>query len=352
MSDWYRAIGPLLRTLEPETAHRLTLGVLKTGLFRPTPRADDPILRQELWGRTFSNPIGLAAGFDKNGEVPDAMLRLGFGFVEIGSVTPRPQAGNPRPRMFRLPEDEAVINRLGFNSDGLAAVRLRLAARPRQGVVGVNLGKNRDSADAAADYAAGAAALAPFADYLVCNVSSPNTPGLRALQSRDALDALVAAVQQALATAMAKDAPPLLLKIAPDLTLEDMRDIAAVALERKLAGLVVSNTTIARPPTLKSRHRAETGGLSGKPLFAPSTDVLRAMYRLLDGRLPLIGVGGIASGNDAYRKIRAGASLVQLYTALVFQGPYLVADIRRDLAARLRADGLARLHDAVGLDAR
>ena len=352
MSDWYRAIGPLLRTLDPETAHRFTLTVLKTGLFRPAPRADDPILRQELWGRTFSNPIGLAAGFDKNGEVPDAMLRLGFGFVEIGSVTPRPQAGNPRPRMFRLPEDEAVINRLGFNSDGLAAVRLRLAARRRQGVVGVNLGKNRDSADAAADYAAGAAALAPFADYLVCNVSSPNTPGLRALQSRDTLDALVAAVQQALATAMAKDAPPLLLKIAPDLTHEDMRDIAAVARERKLAGLVVSNTTIARPPTLKSRHRAETGGLSGKPLFAPSTDVLRAMYRLLDGRLPLIGVGGIASGKDAYLKIRAGASLVQLYTALVFQGPYLLADIRRDLAARLRADGLARLHDAVGLDAR
>ncbi len=305
-----------------------------------------------MWGRTFSNPVGLAAGFDKNADVPDAMLRLGFGFVEIGSVTPRPQAGNPRPRLFRLPEDGAVINRLGFNSAGLTAVRVRLAARRRQGIVGVNLGKNRDSADAAADYAAGAAALAPLADYLVCNVSSPNTPGLRALQSRDALDALVATVEKALAAAMPKDAPPLLLKIAPDLTHEDMRDIAAVALGRNVAGLIVSNTTIARPPTLNSRHRGETGGLSGKPLFAPSTDVLATMYRQLEGRLPLIGVGGIAAGHDAYLKIRAGASLVQLYTALVFQGPRLVADIRRDLAARLRADGFARVQDAIGIDAR
>jgi dihydroorotate dehydrogenase len=263
-------------------------------------------------------------------------------------VTPKPQPGNPRPRVFRLQEDEAVINRMGFNSEGLDAVAARLKRRKRRGLVGANLGKNKESADAAADYATGAAALAPLVDFLVINVSSPNTPGLRALQSRDVLTALIGRVQAALTGPK----PPLLLKIAPDLTPEDRVDIAGAALETRIDGLIVANTTLARPGSLKSPHRDQTGGLSGRPLFEPSTALLGEMYRLTGGRVTLIGVGGIASGGDAYRKIRAGASLVQLYTALIYQGPGLVAAIRRDLAACLHADGFARLADAVGADHR
>jgi dihydroorotate dehydrogenase len=338
----------LLRALDPEAAHDLTLRALRAGLGGRQAVTHDPILEQTLWGHTFPNPVGLAAGFDKNVEVADAMLALGFGFVEGGSVTPRPQAGNPRPRLFRLPQDAAVINRMGFNNRGVAAVVERLADRKRRGILGINVGKNKETEDAAADYALGAAVLAPYADYLVCNVSSPNTPGLRALQERERLIALVGRVRAALGTPH----PPLLLKIAPDLTPDDMRDIAEVAVAQAIDGLIVSNTTIARPPELRSRHQGEAGGLSGRPLFAPSTAILREMYRLTGGRLPLIGVGGIASGGDAYAKIRAGASLVQLYTALVYQGPSLIAAICRDLAARLRADGFTALRQAVGADHR
>jgi dihydroorotate dehydrogenase len=349
MIDLYPLVGPVLRALDPERAHELTIAALKAGLGPRAAAADDPRLRTTLWGREFPNPIGLAAGFDKNAEVPDAMLRLGFGFVEIGSVTPRPQPGNPKPRMFRLTEDGAVINRLGFNCQGLEAAQARLAARPRAGLVGVNLGKNKDTEDAAADYEIGAAALAPLADYLVCNVSSPNTPGLRALQGKAPLAALVARVQAVLSK-LAKP-PPLVLKIAPDITDEDKRDIADVALGAGVAGLIVGNTTITRP-SLRSRHGAETGGLSGRPLFALSTSVLRDMYAATGGRLPLIGTGGIASGADAYAKIRAGASLVQLYTALVYQGPALVTRMKAELAALLRRDGFASLAAAVGADHR
>jgi dihydroorotate dehydrogenase len=322
-------------------AARLATPLLRAG-------ADDAILATRLFGRDLPNPIGLAAGFDKHAECADAMLRLGFGFVEIGSVTPRPQPGNPAPRVFRLAEDEAVINRYGFNSDGLDAVARRLAARARRGLVGVNLGKNKETEDAGADYAAGARALAPLADYLVVNVSSPNTPGLRALQSRGSLEDLLRRVRAALPS----PAPPLALKVAPDLAEADRDDIADVALASGLDAVIVSNTTIARPAGLRSAAARETGGLSGRPLFAPSTALLREMALRLRGRVALIGVGGIASGADAYAKIRAGAAAVQLYTALVYRGPRLVAGIKRELAALLRRDGFASVADAVGADLR
>lgn len=351
MIDLYPLVGPLLHGLDPERAHGLTIAALKAGLVPRPPVPDDPILRQRVWGLDFPNPVGMAPGFDKHAEVPDALLDLGFGFVEIGGVTPRPQPGNPKPRLFRLTEDGAVINRLGFNSVGLAVVQARLAARRRRGIVGANLGKNKDSTDGADDFVRGAEALWPHVDYLVVNVSSPNTPGLRALQSKAQLADVVRRVQAVLAP-QAK-APPLLLKIAPDITAEDKRDIAEVALGQGIAGLIVANTTTARPASLRSPHRAEAGGLSGRPLFEMTTAMLREMYALTGrGKLPLIGSGGIASGHDAYVKIRAGASLVQFYSALVFKGPQLVADICRDLAALLRQDGFKSVAEAVGADQR
>ena len=346
MIDLYPLLGPLLRGLDAERAHGLAIQALKHGLVPRPAVAADPILRTTVWGLEFPNPIGLAAGFDKNAEVPDAMLDLGFGFVEIGSVTPRAQPGNPKPRLFRLSEDEGVINRLGFNCEGLPAAAPRLAARARRGIVGVNLGKNKDTVDAAADYESGAAALGRYCDYLVCNVSSPNTPGLRALQGKAPLQELIGRVQAVLASL--PQPPPLVLKIAPDITDEDKRDIAEVALASGIAGLIVGNTTITRPEGLRSVHREETGGLSGRPLFALSTRVLGDMYAATGGRLPLVGTGGIASGEDAYAKIRAGASLVQLYSALVYRGPALIGRIARELAALLRRDGFASLAEAVG----
>ncbi len=352
MAGFYDLLGPLLRCLGPETAHGLSIAALKGGLVPSSGSFEDPVLQQRLWGRDFANPIGLAAGFDKDAEVWAPMLAQGFGFVEIGTVTPRPQPGNPKPRLFRLGPDRAVINRLGFNSGGRDAVLRNLASsRPRPGPVGVNLGKNADSPDAAADYAAGAEAFAGIADYLVVNVSSPNTPGLRALQDRGQLPRLLDAVQGALARA-APDPPPLLLKVAPDLTEDDKRDIAEVALEKSLDGLIATNTTIERPAALKDPNRAETGGLSGRPLFEPSNRVLADFYRLTEGRLPLIGVGGVSSGADAYAKIRAGASLVQLYTALVFDGPGLVNRIKKELSGLLAKDGFTNVTEAVGADHR
>jgi dihydroorotate dehydrogenase len=350
MIDFYAVAGPLLRSLDPERAHGVTIAALRAGLV-PGPRLpDDPILRQRLWGLDFPNPVGLAAGFDKNAEVPDATLRLGFGFVEIGSVTPRPQPGNPKPRLFRLTEDEAIINRLGFNCEGLEAARGRLAARARRGIVGVNLGKNKDTVDGADDYVKGAEALAAHADYLVCNVSSPNTPGLRALQGKAPLADLVNRVQAVLKR-MPKP-PPLLLKIAPDITEQDKRDIAEVALSSGIAGMIVANTTIERPASLRSTNRGEAGGLSGRPLFELATAVLGDMFVLTERRLPLIGSGGIGSGRDAYAKIRAGASLVQLYSMLIYRGPLLISDIRQEVAALLRKDGFKSIADAVGVDRR
>ena len=354
MSAFLDLAARLLRQLPAETAHRLTLRALAAlpvgwiGNGAGEAWEEDHILATRVFGLDFPNPVGLAAGFDKNAEAFAHMPRLGFGFAEIGSVTPRPQAGNPRPRLFRLAEDQAIVNRMGFNNDGLAAVQARLRGRDPavQGILGANLGKNKDSDDAVADYVAGVRALAPLADYLVVNVSSPNTPGLRALQGREPLATLLAAVR----AARAGRHPPLLLKIAPDLTEADKADIAEVALAGGADGLIVSNTTIARPAGLASPAAAQAGGLSGRPLFAPSTAVLADMYRLTGGRLPLIGVGGIASAEDAYAKIRAGASLLQLYTALVYQGPGLVVRIKQGLAQRLRADGFASLDSAVGAD--
>ncbi|MSO99332.1 MAG: quinone-dependent dihydroorotate dehydrogenase [Rhodospirillaceae bacterium] len=351
----YRFLWPFLGTLDPEAAHRLAILALQSGLvgliYRPSP--DDPALKIDLWGRAFPNPVGLAAGFDKNAEVPLQAGALGFGFVEVGGVTPLPQPGNPRPRLFRLMEDRAIINRFGFNSDGLEAVRRRLAdlRRGKPGpIIGVNLGKNRDSTDAAADYVAGVTALAPLADFVVINVSSPNTPGLRALQSVEPMVALTRAVRETRERAGSRT--PLLFKIAPDLDLNDVTAICRVAMAEGMDGLVVSNTTVMRPASLKSTHTAESGGLSGAPLFEASTQLLREVYALTEGKLPLIGVGGISSAEQAYAKIKAGASLVQLYTALVYEGPGLVGDIKRGLAELLRRDGFNSIVQAVGADHR
>jgi dihydroorotate dehydrogenase len=351
----YRFAAPLLYLLDPERAHRAAIRALKLGLAGRTQQADDAVLGCRVWGLEFGNPIGLAAGFDKDAEVYEQMLALGFGFVEAGSVTPRPQPGNPRPRLFRLREDAAVINRFGFNSRGLDAFVGRLQGRSGGGIVGANLGKNRETEDAAADYVLGIEAVTPYADYLVCNVSSPNTPGLRGLQARGAIEALLGRVleaRQRAASMRSRPPPPLLAKVGPDLTEEQVRDIAEAALAAGIDGLIVGNTTVSRPPGLRSRYRDESGGLSGRPLFALANQCLGAMYQHTGGRLPLIGCGGVASGADAYAKIRAGASLVQLYSALVFQGPALVRTIKEELAQLLRADGYAAVADAVGVDHR
>ncbi len=355
--DRFRLAVPLLRALDPETAHDLTLWALRRGLgprgARGGPSSEDPILAASLWGRAFPNPLGLAAGFDKNASVIGPMLDLGFGFVELGSVTPRPQQGNPRPRVFRLARDRAVINRMGFPGAGVEVAARNLSAwraLGRGGLVGVNLGKNKETQDPAADYVAGARALAPLADYLAINVSSPNTPGLRALQGRRELEHLIVQVRAALDEQCPGNAPPLLVKIAPDLGPAERSDIAEVALEQGIEGLIVSNTTLQRPDSLRGRHRGEAGGLSGQPLFELSTTLLSDMYRLTGGKMPLIGVGGIEGPDQAYAKIRAGASLLQLYTALVYQGPGLIARIKSGLAERLRADGFASVAEAVGVD--
>jgi dihydroorotate dehydrogenase len=347
----YPLIRPALRRLPTEAARDLTLRALEAGLgkFMVDEAAripDPPILAQRLWDLDFANPVGLAAGYDKDARVPEAMRSFGFGFVEIGTVTPRPQTGNPKPRVFRLEKDQAIINRMGFNSGGLDAVIDRLSRRSRTGILGINLGKNRDSADAAADYAEGVRRTARLADYLVVNISSPNTPGLRDLQRRASLEALLCPLLRARNESGCR--VPLLVKISPDLTSEEREDIASVVLDARIDGLIVSNTTVDRAAGLVSHSARETGGLSGRPLFAASTALLADMYRLTQGRLPLIGVGGVASASDAYTKIRAGACLVQLYTALVFAGPRLVSQIKKGLADLLRADGFASIAEAVG----
>lgn len=326
------------------TALKMGLGALYKSA------APDPVLATRLWGLSFATPIGIAAGFDKNAEVPGAALALGCGFVEVGGVTPKPQAGNPKPRLFRLESDRAVINRMGFNNEGLdvVAARLKAVRGGLPGPVGVNLGKNKDSEDASADYAALAERLAPVADFLVVNVSSPNTPGLRALQNTAPLRHIITATRTARDRSGAR--PALLLKVAPDLDRDSLKDIVALARDEALDGLVVSNTTLARPDTLTSPQRTETGGLSGAPLFEASTNMLREAYALAEGKLTFVGAGGVASGADAYAKIRAGASLVQLYSALVYSGPALIGRITRDLAALLRRDGFTAVSQAVGLD--
>lgn len=333
----------VLRRLDPETAHRLAVRGLSV-LPAPVAPADDPILHTRLAGLDLPNPIGLAAGLDKDGEAIGGLARLGFGFVECGSVTPRPQPGNPKPRLFRLSQDRAVINRMGFNNAGLDAFAARLDRRPRDVIVGANLGANKETEDKAADYVAGLSRLSVRADYFTINISSPNTPGLRALQGRAALDDLLGRI----AEARPADGAPVFLKIAPDLTAAEIAMIVEAALAHHIDALIVSNTTLDRPETLRAPDRGESGGLSGAPLKDRAEAALIAAVETASGRLPMIGVGGIASGADAYRRIRLGASAVQLYSALIFEGPGLVGRIKRDLARRLRADGFSTVSEAVG----
>lgn len=350
MFNTYPVISPIIRLLKPEAAHELVIRALQVGLVPTTAAFESPLLKQNVWGRFFSNPVGLAAGFDKNARAVDPMLAQGFGFVEVGSVTPRAQFGNSRPRLFRLPRDKAVINRLGFNNDGMEIVASRLETRARKGIVGINLGKNKETKNAISDYREGILKLAPLADYLVVNVSSPNTPGLRGLQRRDPLKHLLESVLQARWEAIPKNPPPLLLKIAPDLDDEDKLSVAEISLVTGIDGLIATNTTTNRPQGLVDRNAKESGGLSGQPLFEPSTRVLSDMYKLTAGKIPLIGVGGVASGADAYAKIKAGATLVQLYSAMVFYGPARVQIIKRDLAKFLAADGFTSISQAIGSD--
>ena len=344
---------PLLRWFDPEDAHRLAIQGLR--LLPPVrPRPDDPKLAVRAFGLNFPNPIGMAAGFDKSAEVPDALLRLGFGFVEIGTVTPKPQVGNPRPRLFRLERDEAVINRMGFNNDGAEAVLRRLAGRAHLGgIVGVNVGANKDSADRVADYVKLIETFAPVASYFTVNVSSPNTPGLRNLQQAAALDDLLAKVIDARERVRqnAGDSP-VLLKIAPDLSLAELDDVVHIARSRRVDGMIVANTTLARPSTLRETNRAkEQGGLSGRPLFRLSTRMVAETYVRAEGAFPLIGVGGIDTGGAALTKIRAGASLIQLYSSLIYKGLGLVDDIKNDLASTLLRTGRDSLSEIVGADA-
>lgn len=338
----YRLVRPALFALDAERAHGLALAALK----RLPARAPPPPgpLAVAVAGLTFPNPLGMAAGFDKDGEAPDALAGLGFGFVEVGSITPLPQPGNPKPRLFRLAEDRAVINRMGFNNRGAEAAAARLAARRhRGGIVGINLGANKDSPDRIADYVAMTRIMAPLASYLAVNISSPNTPGLRTLQDEGALAGLLDAVLEA----RGASGPPVFLKVAPDLELADIDAIARIALDRKLGALIVSNTTISRPP-LKSRNAGETGGLSGEPLKPLALQRLRDFRTATGGALPLVGVGGIATAEDAWARIRAGASLVQLYSAMVYEGPGIASRILRGLEALMRRDGFGSVAEAVG----
>jgi dihydroorotate dehydrogenase len=342
MDALFKLVRPLVEATDPETAHKLAVMGLRFAPGRPAQA--DPLLATRAFGLDFPNPLGLAAGFDKHAEVPDGALGLGFGFVEVGGVTPLPQPGNPRPRVYRLAEDGAVINRYGLNSAGLAAVRDRLLARRgRGGIVGVNIGANKESADRTADYVTLTGALAPVCDYVSVNISSPNTPGLRDLQGRAMLDDLLARVIAARDAVAGKRPTPVLVKVAPDLTTTDIDDIVGVALARRLDGMIVSNTTVARPLSLASAHRAETGGLSGRPLFHASTVVLAQVAERLEGRMPLVGVGGVYGPEAALAKIEAGADLVQLYTALVYEGPGLIGRILEGLRGAVHAAGAPNL---------
>jgi len=343
----FNFIRPALFALDSEMGHRLAIRTL-AALPGRSPAAEGGALAVAVAGLNFPNPVGVAAGFDKDAEVPDALLGLGFGFTEVGSITPLAQAGNPKPRLFRLVEDQAVINRMGFNHGGAEAALARLRARAgRSGIVAVNIGANKDSADRIADYAVMARKMAPFSSYLCVNVSSPNTPGLRALQDENALTALIDAVIAARDEAVPSAPPPIFLKVAPDLTPSDIDAIARIALDKRLGALVVSNTTISRP-ALQSRHAGETGGLSGAPLRKLATQRLRDFRKATGAAIPLVGVGGIATAEHAWERIRAGASLVQLYSAMVYEGPGLGARIVRGLEGLMRRDGFASIAEAVG----
>jgi dihydroorotate dehydrogenase len=338
---------PLLRLLDAEQAHAVALGALRLGLGGADRAPDDARLSVHALGLSFANPIGLAAGFDKDAVALAPLMRLGFGFVEAGTVTPRPQPGNPRPRLFRLPEDAAAINRLGFNNDGIEGFSRRLAAVSHRVPVGANLGINKEGAVPERDYPVLVAAVARHADYVVINVSSPNTPGLRALQAADRLSSILGAIAREV-----ERRPPVLIKLSPDLNEAELADVVAACVAGGAAGLVVGNTTTSRPPGLRSRNASQAGGLSGAPLFAPSTAMLSRVARLAAGRLVLVGVGGIFSGRQVLQKLRAGASLVQLYTGFAIEGPALIPRLKRDLLAALERDGFGSVEAAVGADLR
>ncbi|WND03690.1 quinone-dependent dihydroorotate dehydrogenase [Temperatibacter marinus] len=354
MIDLFPLLKPLIFMRDAEAAHMMTIRLLKAGLspvfFKGS---DDPILKTTVFGLSFENPVGLAAGFDKNAEVMQPILNAGFGFTEAGTVTPFPQEGNPLPRLFRLKKDEAVINRFGFNNEGLSYYIDQFEAfnkKKRGGIVGANIGANKEAEDRTADYVTCLERLYGLSDYFTVNISSPNTPGLRALQSKEALEDLVNRLIIARKQAMSgkKGYIPILVKIAPDLLQQDKEDIADIALNSDIDGLIISNTTIERFETLRSQDKEEIGGLSGKPVFEKSTQALYDLYKLTEGKVPLIGVGGISSGADAYEKIKAGASLVQLYSMLVYKGPGLVTQIKRDLTKLLKKDGYTAVSEAVG----
>ncbi|PHS24577.1 MAG: dihydroorotate dehydrogenase (quinone) [Robiginitomaculum sp.] len=348
----YDIAGTALRRLPAESAHQLTILALRAGLGPVQHAPDDPVLRTRIGPLDLANPIGLAAGFDKNARTGAAMMRAGFGWVECGTVTPLPQAGNPRPRLFRLTRDGAVINRMGFNNDGLDIFARNLAAQRKRGwAIGANIGANKTSKDRIGDYVTGLKTLWGLPAWFTINISSPNTPGLRELQSKDALQELLGRIMEGRAALTGdQPSPPFFLKVSPDLDDTQIIQISETACHYALDGLIISNTTISRPDDLQSAARGEGGGLSGKPLFTRSTEVLRAFRHATRGRMTLIGVGGIASGADAYAKIRAGANAVQLYTALALHGPSLVGTIKSDLAERLRANGFSSVDEAVGRD--
>lgn len=345
--------APLLRALEPERAHRLTLRALEAGLYPRRGVTDDIRLTQAIWGLRFTNPIGVAAGFDKDARVPGALLGMGFGFAEVGTVTPKPQQGNDPPRLFRLVEDRAVINRMGFNNEGHRAVLARLRARPLTGVIGVNIGANADSEDRIADYVAGFETFAGVADYFAVNISSPNTPGLRDLQAPQELDRLLTRLMTARKRleVSGRPRPPITVKLSPDLSDQELQAVVSILLDHTVDGIIVSNTTISREGLQDREHATEQGGLSGAPLFVRSTRVLAKVYRLTQGRIPLIGVGGIDSAAHALEKIEAGASLIQLYTGLVYEGLGLLDAIKQVLIDRLDETGAESLADLVGRSA-
>jgi dihydroorotate dehydrogenase len=352
----FKIAKPFLHRLDPEDAHRLTLKALKTGALPCPARLDHDALKTVLWNCSFPNPIGLAAGFDKNAEVIGPMLKIGFGFVEAGTVTPRPQEGNPRPRVFRDADHEAVINRMGFPNEGMNAFRSNvekfLESRPRPaGMLGINIGMNKGAEDPAKDYCTLIKNLGPYADYLTVNISSPNTPGLRNLQERENLLPLLEKIMDERARSCGTDAPPLLVKLAPDLNETQQQDIAKTVIEAKVDGLILTNTTLDRPDYLPTAFREQAGGLSGSPLTQKSTDVIRNFYNYTEKKIPIVGAGGVSSAEDAYEKIKAGASLVQLYSALVFHGPDLVPDILSGLLRLMQKDGYTHITQATGINA-
>lgn len=352
----FKYTKPLFHAMDPETAHTVGLHAMKKGLHPHYDAVQDERLKITLWDRQFPNPVGLAAGFDKNAEVIGPMLKMGFGFVEVGTVTPKPQEGNPRPRVFRNIDNEAVINRMGFPNKGLPDFKSNienfLETKPRpKGIVGINIGMNKEQTDPASDYCLLLRALCNYGDYFTINISSPNTPGLRNLQSRENLLPLLERIKEERTKSCRESfKPPLLVKLAPDLDGNQQEEIAQIVLEAKIDGLILTNTTLDRPEFLPKKFRHEMGGLSGKPLTDKSTAIIRNFYALTNGKIPIIGVGGISSGQDAYDKIKAGASLVQLYSSLVYHGPEIANQINNDLLQFLDRDGFSSIKDAVGSD--